>query len=179
MASARRPPSARSISTATSWFPKPPSLAQTAHRRQPNPAGNFRGRSNQRINAQQEKDVSEVMTTIDRRLFDSGQKGIDIQVVAACPGQSIIRSPQRSRKPPSPRQCGVGWNILLAQAPPVRRARRRKHCKSGDAVRELDYIMNDLKLKGVEILTNVDGQELSDPKFRPSLPMAEQLGTSS
>ena len=36
--------------------------------------------------------------------------------------------------------------------------------------------MSDLKLKGVEILTNVDGQELSDPKFRPFFARAEQLG---
>src|SRR5260370_9320248 len=36
--------------------------------------------------------------------------------------------------------------------------------------------MKDLKLKGVEILTNVDGQELSDPKFRPFFARAEQLG---
>jgi aminocarboxymuconate-semialdehyde decarboxylase len=31
-------------------------------------------------------------------------------------------------------------------------------------------------LKGVEILTNVDGQELSDPKFQPFFAKAEQLG---
>jgi aminocarboxymuconate-semialdehyde decarboxylase len=36
--------------------------------------------------------------------------------------------------------------------------------------------MGTLKLKGVEILTNVDGQELSDPKFRPFFARAEQLG---
>src|ERR1700754_1186007 len=34
------------------------------------------------INAQQEKDVGEVMTTIDRRLRDLDTMGIDIQVVA-------------------------------------------------------------------------------------------------
>jgi len=36
--------------------------------------------------------------------------------------------------------------------------------------------MTELKLKGVEILTNVDGQELSDPKFRSFFAKAEQLG---
>src|ERR1700738_2772036 len=36
--------------------------------------------------------------------------------------------------------------------------------------------MGVLKLKGVEILTNVDGQELSDTKFRPFFVKAEQLG---
>ena len=37
--------------------------------------------------AQQEKDVSEVMTTIDRRLRDLDRMGIDVQVVAPAPGQ--------------------------------------------------------------------------------------------
>ena len=39
------------------------------------------------INAQQEKDVAEVMTTIDKRLFHLDSMGIDIQVVAPAPGQ--------------------------------------------------------------------------------------------
>jgi aminocarboxymuconate-semialdehyde decarboxylase len=39
------------------------------------------------INAQQEKDIREVMTTIDRRLKHLDQMGIDIQVIAPAPGQ--------------------------------------------------------------------------------------------
>lgn len=57
----------------------------------------------------------------------------------------------------------VGLGVVTLQEPEI-------------AVRELDYIMNHLKLKGVEILTNVDGQELSDPKFRPFFAKAEELG---
>jgi len=37
-------------------------------------------------------------------------------------------------------------------------------------------VIDTLKLKGVEILTTVDGQELSDPKFRTFFARAEQLG---
>ncbi|MBV8916707.1 hypothetical protein [Bradyrhizobium sp.] len=37
-------------------------------------------------------------------------------------------------------------------------------------------MIDTLKLKGVEILTTVDGQELSDPKFRTFFARAEQLG---
>jgi aminocarboxymuconate-semialdehyde decarboxylase len=44
------------------------------------------------------------------------------------------------------------------------------------AVSELEYVMGELGLKGVQILTNVDGQELSDPKFQPFYARAEQLG---
>jgi aminocarboxymuconate-semialdehyde decarboxylase len=57
----------------------------------------------------------------------------------------------------------VGLGVVTLQEPEL-------------AVRELEYVMGELKLKGVEILTNVDGQELSDPKFRPFFVRAEQLG---
>ena len=140
------------------------------------PLAHFADAYSKEINAQQEKDVGEVMTTIDRRLRDLDGMGIDIQVVAPAPGQNyytvdakIAEQAHRlandgvaefcSRKP----DRFVGLGVVTLQEPEV-------------AVRELDYIMNDLKLRGVEILTNVDGQELSDEKFRPFFAKAEQLG---
>ena len=36
--------------------------------------------------------------------------------------------------------------------------------------------MKPLKFKGVEILTNVNGKELSDPAFAPFWKKAEELG---
>src|SRR5665213_3361512 len=140
------------------------------------PLAYFSDAYSKEINAQQEKDVGEVMTTIDRRLRDLDGMGIDIQVVAPAPGQNyytvdakIAEQAHRlandgvaefcSRKP----DRFVGLGVVTLQEPEI-------------AVRELDYIMNDLKLRGVEILTNVDGQELSDPKFRAFFAKAEQLG---
>lgn len=140
------------------------------------PLAHFADAFSKEINAQQEKDVSEVMTTIDRRLRDPDRMGIDIQVVAPAPGQNYYTVDARiaeqahrlandgvaefcSRRP----DRFVGLGVVTLQEPEI-------------AVRELDYVMNDLKLKGVEILTNVDGQELSDEKFRPFFAHAEQLG---
>jgi aminocarboxymuconate-semialdehyde decarboxylase len=128
------------------------------------------------VNAQQVKDVENVMTTIDRRLRDLDAMGIDIQVIAPAPGQNYYSLDARvaevthrlandgvaeycARKPD--RFLGLG--VVSLQEPEL-------------AVRELDYIMGHLKLKGVEILTNVEGQELSDPKFRPFFAKAEELG---
>src|SRR5256886_15426292 len=140
------------------------------------PLAYYSDTASREINAHQEKDVSEVMTTIDRRLFDLDKMGIDVQVVAPAPGQcyysidaKIAEHAHRlanegvveycSRKP----DRFVGLGVVTLQEPEI-------------AVRELDYIMNNLKLKGVEILTNVDGQELSDTKFRSFFAKAEQLG---
>src|SRR6195256_1699616 len=51
------------------------------------PLAHFADAATREINAQQEKDIAEVMTTIDRRLFDLDRMGIDIPVVAPAPGQ--------------------------------------------------------------------------------------------
>jgi len=69
------------------------------------PLAYFSDAATKEINAQQEKDVREVMTTIDRRLFDLDRMGIDIQVVAPAPGQCLLfdRSENRGSRP-SPRQ---------------------------------------------------------------------------
>ena len=65
-----------------------------------NPLAHFSDAASREVNAQQEKDVGEVMTTIDRRLRDLDSMGIDIQVVA--PGTQaalLLRSIPKSPKP--------------------------------------------------------------------------------
>src|SRR5258707_10971752 len=110
------------------------------------PLAHFADDATRRINAQQEKDVREVMTTIDRRLFDLDRMGIDIQVVAPTPGQcyysidpKIAEAAHRlandgvveycSRKP----DRFVGLCFVTLQEPEI-------------AVRGLDNIITDLKL---------------------------------
>jgi aminocarboxymuconate-semialdehyde decarboxylase len=140
------------------------------------PLAHFADEMTRDINSQQERNVREVMTTIDRRLSDLDRMGVDIQLVAPAPnqcyytiGSTIAEQAHRlandgvaefcSRKP----DRFVGLGVVTLQEPEI-------------AVRELDYVMSTLKLKGVEILTNVDGHELSDPKFRPFFARAEQRG---
>jgi aminocarboxymuconate-semialdehyde decarboxylase len=140
------------------------------------PLTHFADDASKDVNAQQEKDIREVMTTIDRRLTHLDQMGIDIQVIAPAPGQcyytvdpKIGENAHRLANDGIAEYCYrkpdrfVGLGVVTLQEPEL-------------AVRELDYIMSTLKLRGVEILTNVDGQELSDPKFRPFFARAEQLG---
>jgi aminocarboxymuconate-semialdehyde decarboxylase len=128
------------------------------------------------INAQQERDVREVMTTIDRRLSHLDRMGIDIQVVAPAPNQcyytvdpKIAEAAHRLANDGVAEYCArkadrfVGLGVVTLQEPEI-------------ALRELDYVLGTLTLKGVQILTNVGGQELSDPKFRPFFAKAEQLG---
>ena len=173
---ARRPSSTTIDIHAHIVVPQAAALAQPHVDLNRIPLAYFADPATKEINAQQESDVREVMTTIDRRLTDLDRMGIDIQLVAPAPNQCYYSLDPKtaeaahrlandgvvefcSRKP----DRFVGLGVVTLQEPEV-------------AIRELDYIMGTLKLKGVEILTNVDCQELSDPKFRPFFAKAEQLG---
>ncbi len=140
------------------------------------PLAHFADAATREINAQQEKDIRDVMTTIDRRLSDLDRMGIDIQVVAPAPNQcyysvdpKIAEQAHRIANDGVAEFCSrrpdrfVGLGVVTLQEPDI-------------ATHELDYLIGTLKLKGVEILTTVDGQELSDPKFRTFFAKAEELG---
>src|ERR1700761_7459293 len=173
---ARRPSSVTIDIHAHIVVPQAAKLAQPHVDLKRIPLAHFADAASKEINAQQEKDVGEVMTTIDRRLFDLDKMGIDIQVVAPAPPQcyysvdpKIAEQAHRLANDGIAEYCArrpdrfVGLGVVTLQEPEL-------------AVRELDYVMKNLKLKGVQILTNVDGQELSDPKFYPFFARAEQLG---
>src|SRR5260221_5072109 len=127
-------------------------VAQAAKLAQPNiaisriPLAYFADAPTREINAQQEKDVSEVMTTIDRRLFDLDKMGIDIQVVAPAPGQcyysidpKIAEAAHRLANEGAVEYCSrksdrfVRLGVVTLQQPDV-------------AVPELDYVMTEMKL---------------------------------
>ena len=84
---ARRPPSVTIDIHAHIVVPQAAKLAQPHVDIKRIPLAHFSDAASKEINAQQEKDVGEVMTTIDRRLRDLDNMGIDIQVVAPAPGQ--------------------------------------------------------------------------------------------
>src|SRR5437762_4353990 len=108
------------------------------------PLAHFADAATREINAQQEKDIAEVMTTIDRRLFDLDRMGIDIQVVAPAPGQcyysidpKIAEAAHRIANEGVVAYCArkpdrfVGLGVVTLQEPEL-------------AVRELNHIMGEL-----------------------------------
>jgi aminocarboxymuconate-semialdehyde decarboxylase len=139
------------------------------------PLAHFADAQVKEINLIQDRDRASIMTQTDQRLRDLDAMGVDIQVIAPVPGQCYYDvAPEIavvahklanegvaefvSRKP----DRFIGLGVVTLQAP-------------DQAVKDLEYAMS-LGHKGVQILTNVDGQELSDPKFRPFFARAEQLG---
>ena len=128
------------------------------------PLAYFANSATKEINALQEKGRAKVMVDTDSRLFDMQAMGVDIQVVAPAPPQCYYSVNAEvgerahmainegvaefvSRRP----DRFVGLGVTTMQAPDL-------------AVSELETAVTKLGLKGVQILTSVNGGELSDPK---------------
>jgi aminocarboxymuconate-semialdehyde decarboxylase len=140
------------------------------------PLAHFANAATKEINAAQEKDRARVMTRVDARLFDMDAMGIDIQVVAPAPPQCYYSiDPEIAHRAHGTINEGVaefvshkpdrfvGLGVTTMQEP-------------GQAVIELEVAVKRLGLKGVQILTSVNGGELSDPKYLPFFAKAEELG---
>src|SRR5437660_8708727 len=140
------------------------------------PLAHFADAATRALNAEQEKDRTRVMTDIGARLLDLDAMGIDIQVVAPAPPQCYYSVPVNiaetahrianegvaeyiARRP----DRFIGLGVTTMQEPEL-------------AVRELETAVTKLGLKGVQVLTSVNGEELSDQKFLPFFAKAEQLG---
>jgi aminocarboxymuconate-semialdehyde decarboxylase len=140
------------------------------------PLAYFADAATKALNAQQERDRARVMLDLDARLVDLDAMGIDIQVVAPAPPQCYYSVPVEiaetahrianegvaeyvARRP----DRFVGLGVTTMQEPEL-------------AVRELEAAVTKLGLKGVQVLTSVNGGELSDAKYLPFFAKAEELG---
>ncbi|MFT8243084.1 amidohydrolase family protein [Roseomonas sp. BN140053] len=127
------------------------------------------------LNRKQEGDRRAVSTQVEPRLAELDAMGIDLQAIKAPPGQCYYTLPLEVAVPAT-RMVNDGIAEFAARRPdrflglggvPMQDA--------GEAVRELERCLGPLGFKGVQILTNVAGRELSDPDFAPFWEAAERL----
>jgi aminocarboxymuconate-semialdehyde decarboxylase len=140
------------------------------------PLAHFATPATKALNMQQDADRTSRMTQYDERLADLDAMGLDMQVI----------------KPPPP-QCyyTVPIEIAVKATRIVNDSLAEYAAKKSDrfvafgavplqdgkeAAAELERTVKELGFKGVQILTNVAGKELSDPEFAPFWAKAEQLG---
>jgi aminocarboxymuconate-semialdehyde decarboxylase len=127
------------------------------------------------VNAKQDGDLKTRLVNFDERLKDLDAMGVDMQVIKPPPGQCYYTLPTDAavkaaqivndglaefigRKPD--RLIGLGTVPLNDGA---------------EAAKELERAIKTLGLKGVQILTNVAGKEISDPAYAPFWTKAEEL----
>ena len=139
------------------------------------PLAHFATAETKALTAKQEADIR-ARGGLKQRLADLDAMGIDIQVVAPPPPQCYYTVPLEVAVKAT-QMVNDGIAAFCAGRPD----RLKPFCSvpmadAGEAAAELERCVKKLGCKGVEVLTNVAGKELSDPAFAPFWKKAEELG---
>ncbi len=132
--------------------------------------------STRMLNRKQDVDRTPNMLDHAIRLADMEQAGIDMQVVMSAPTQCYSTvAPDIAVK--GARMVNDGVAAWISRHPDRFVALGTVAMQEPtEAVAELERCMGVLGFKGVQIVTNIGGLELSDPSFAPFWAAAERLG---
>jgi aminocarboxymuconate-semialdehyde decarboxylase len=156
--------------------PEAERVAQPAFRPDYEPMLRHANEATREVNRKQQETIRDKLTSVETRLADMDKLGIDVQAISPAPPQYYYWAPPELGRETSrlvnnriaeivaqhPDRF-VGMGTVPLQAPEL-------------AVAELERLVKELGLRGVEICTNVAGAELSEPRFRPFFAKAEELG---
>ena len=129
------------------------------------------------LNASQDADLVSRMTQYDERLRDLDAMGLDLQLVMCPPAAVLLHGAGRGRRAGHPHRQRRHRRLRRQEARPLPRARQRDdagRATGREGARALHEAASSSR--ACEILTNVDGKELSDPAFAPFWKKAEELG---
>ena len=141
-----------------------------------NPQAHFAAPETTALNAKQQRDRRVNLLQIDRRLADMDEAGIDMQVVMPPPPQCTYSVPLDIGIKAA-RMVNEGMAAFVARRPDRFAALGTVPMQDGRAAaEELERGMRELGLKGVEILTNINGNEISELAYGPFWAKAEELG---
>ena len=140
------------------------------------PLGHFASDETKALSQKQEEDIRTRITAYDERLKDMESMGLDMQLVMPPPNQCFYTVPLDISVKAS-RMVNDGLAEYVSRKPDRFVALGTVPLMDGaEAASELDRCMKTLGMKGVEILTNVDGREISEPAYAPFWKKAEELG---
>jgi aminocarboxymuconate-semialdehyde decarboxylase len=139
------------------------------------PLAHFAAPDTKAVNDKQEADLRTRIVGYDKRLADLDAMGLDMQLVMPPPPQCYYTVPLDIAVQ-SARMVNDGLAEFVAGKPDRFVALGTVPMPDGhEAAEELERCMRNLGFKGVQILTNVAGRELSDPAFAPFWKKAEEL----
>ena len=158
------------------FTPDADKLVQAAFRPEMEPMLRHANEATREVNRQQNEKIRDKLASIETRLAEMDRLGVDIQAISPSPPQYYYwAAPELGRDAArlvnnriaeivaAHPERFVGMGTVPLQAPEL-------------AVRELERMVKELGLRGVEICTNVAGAELSEERFRPFFAKAEELG---
>lgn len=135
----------------------------------------FSNHATREVNARQSETIREQLTSVERRLADMDRMDVDIQAVSPVPLQYYYALP--------PEMGRTATRLINDEIAAVAAAHPDRFVGLGGlpmqdsqmAVAELERVMGDLGFKGIELCTNVNGEELSAERFQPVFAKAEEL----
>jgi aminocarboxymuconate-semialdehyde decarboxylase len=139
------------------------------------PLAVFADAATKALNEKQEADIA-ARGGLDRRLADLDAMGLDVQIIKPPPPQCYYAVPLEIAVEAA-RIVNDGVAELVGRRPDRFKGFGTVPMPDGnEAAKELERCVAELGFKGVQILTNVNGKELSDPEFAPFWKKAEELG---
>jgi aminocarboxymuconate-semialdehyde decarboxylase len=151
-------------------------LLKDSFKPQAEPMLAFASAATRETNQAQMCTVHTKLTSVETRLKDMDRLGIDIQTLSPSPFQFCYwAEPELGLA--AARLVNDGVAELVAQSPGRFVGLGTVPLQAPElAVIELERLVRTLGLRGVEIATSVQGEELSEPRFRPFFAKAEELG---
>ena len=128
------------------------------------------------VNRQQSERNRIQFTSIEKRLADMDRMGIDIQAISPSPNQTYYgASPELGIA--AARVVNDNLAEIVGRHPDRFTALGTVPFQAPDlAVAELDRLHKSLGFRGIEIATNVAGEDLSAERFRKIFARVEELG---
>ena len=158
-------------------LPAAADIAEPFFRRELEPAIMFAGKLSREVNMRQNADRMPHLTTVDHRLDDMEKMGIDLQTIIPPPFQAYYwLDPEIGLK--ASRAVNDGLAEIVDRFPDRFVALGTVPLQDVDmAVAELERGATQLGLKGFQILTNVNGSEISNARLDPFWEKAQALDT--
>jgi len=114
------------------------------------------------------------MTDVAQRIADMDRVGIDVEVVSLSTPNVFFADAQR--QPEIARIVNDAYAELIAKHPARFKAFASIPMDAPDeALKELQRAINDLKLNGVILLSNIGGKALTSPEYRPFFEEANRM----
>ena len=135
----------------------------------------FSNEATREVNARQSETIQEQLVDMGRRLADMDSMGIDIQAISPVPLQYYYALP--------PDLGRTATRLINDEIAAVAAAHPDRFVGLGGlpmqdpqmAVAELERVIGELGFKGIELCTNVNGEELSHERYRAVFARAEEL----
>lgn len=141
----------------------------------PNPAG-FSSPASDAVMGALMRDIGPKLNNIDLRIAEMDALGVDVQAVSPSPGQYYYFAPPELGREAA-QTINEGIAAAVARHPERMVGMGTVPLQDPEmAVTEMRRCVRELDLRGIEICSNVNGNELSEARFRPFFAAAEELG---